>query len=89
MLTNTNWSSLRTLWTSAVRSILWKGRKKYQNIKMVTEVYTVINIDDREKYEMCKEKVNKVLDESKEKQESNNRKCNGHQTFIKKSTNSV
>ena len=35
---------------------------------MVTEVNTVINIDDTEKYEMWKEKVNKVLNKAKKKQ---------------------
>ena len=34
---------------------------------MVTEVNTVTNIDDKGKYEMWKEKVNKVLKEAKEK----------------------
>ena len=60
------------------------SRKENQNIKMETEVKTVTNIDDTEKYEMWKEKVNKVLNEAKEKQK--NKKCNGHQTFIEKST---
>ena len=34
---------------------------------MVTEVRTVTNIDDTEKYEIWKEKVNRVLKEAKEK----------------------
>ena len=57
---------------------------------MVTEVNTVINIDDTEKYEMWKEKVNKVLNKAKKKQKKKKkRECNGHQTFIEKSTISV
>ena len=40
-------------------------RSKY--LMMVTEVNAVTNIDDKGKYEMWKEKVNKVLKEAKEK----------------------
>ena len=56
---------------------------------MVTEVNTVINIDDTEKYEMWKEKINKVLNKAKKKQKKKKKECNGHQTFIEKSTISV